>query len=35
MSGNIFATENQQPIMDDVIEVKIGVYYMQKLYKCS
>lgn len=26
MSGNIFATENQQPIIDDVIEVKIGVY---------
>ncbi len=28
-SGNILATENQQAIIDDVIEVKIGVY----LYK--
>jgi hypothetical protein len=29
MRGNILATENQQAIINDVIEVKIGVY----LYK--
>jgi len=26
MSGNILATENQQAIINDVIEVKRGVY---------
>jgi len=26
MSGNILATENQQAIINDVIEVKTGVY---------
>ena len=26
MSGNILATENQQAIINDVIEVKKGVY---------
>ena len=26
MSGNILATENQQAIINDVIDVKIGVY---------
>ena len=26
MSGNILATENQQAIINDVIEVKMGVY---------
>ena len=26
MRGNILATESQQAIMDDVIDVKIGVY---------
>ena len=26
MRGNILATENQQAIMNDVIEVKTGVY---------
>ena len=26
MRGNILATENQQAIINDVIEVKIGVY---------
>ena len=29
MRGNILATENQQAIINDVIEVKMGVY----LYK--
>jgi len=29
MRGNILATENQQAIINDVIDVKIGVY----LYK--
>lgn len=29
MHGNILATENQQAIINDVIEVKVGVY----LYK--
>lgn len=26
MRGNILATENQQAIINDVIEVKVGVY---------
>ena len=26
MRGNILATENQQAIINDVIDVKIGVY---------
>ena len=26
MCGNILATENQQAIINDVIDVKIGVY---------
>ncbi len=26
MRGNILATENQQAIINDVIEVKMGVY---------
>ena len=26
MRGNIMATENQQAIINDVIEVKIGMY---------
>ena len=26
MSGNILATENQQAIINDVIDAKIGVY---------
>lgn len=26
MRGNLLATENQQAIINDVIEVKIGVY---------
>ncbi len=35
MRGNILATENQQAIINDVIEVKIGVYLSINLNKCS
>ena len=30
MCGNILATENQQVIINDVIDVKIGVYLFTK-----
>lgn len=31
MRGNILATENQQPIINDVIEVKVSVCICTKL----
>ena len=35
MRGNILATENQQAIINDVIEVKTGVYLQENLNKYS